>query len=123
MAVLVLVAGSLFMSGCEGMNPAADFMKVAAEKEKNDADREQEEKFTKMEYAERAQIRQDEKDKDALDRNAEILKGQAANDPNNKSGSITVGTGTSEKTKSVSTGDSSVGSSKKSDPNLKKTGK
>jgi regulator of protease activity HflC (stomatin/prohibitin superfamily) len=106
-----MVTGTLFLSGCEGINPVADMAKIQAENAKSQRDAETQVKVAEIDSQTAIKLAELEAQKEADKLAAEKLKQNAARNPNG-SGTITVGSETLENTASVNTGadQSSVGS-------------
>jgi len=111
LAVLCMVTGTIFMAGCEGMNPVADMAKIQAENAKSQREAETQVKVAEIDAQTAIKLAEIEaqKEKDKLE--AEKLKKNAERNPD-KGGMITVGSTNIEDTSSTNTSsdESSVGS-------------
>ena len=104
--VMCLLASAICMSGCEGLNPAADFMKAANEAKASENEKE----IAEKEIAASVTIKQMEIDAEAARRRDELAAEKLKN-KTDASGTIMPGTET-ESTSDVnaSTDQSTVGS-------------
>jgi hypothetical protein len=88
-----MLAGTIFMAGCEGMNPIADMAKIQAENAKSEREAETAVKVAELDSQTAIKLAEIEAKKSENERIAAELNANTSNNPND-SGTITIGEST-----------------------------
>lgn len=115
LTVLCMLVSTIFMSGCEGLNPVADMAKIQAENAKSQREAEATVKVAEIDSQTAIKLAEIEAKKAENERIAAELNANSANNPND-SGTITLGTDSESTAAANTTADqSSVGSTSDND--------